>query len=132
MPDASWIAGFLDGEGSIMIHGRGTGVAMRVTASNTHRPTLDAFCALTGIGAVIWNAKKASAKHKPSGWWLVNADGAESVLRQVLPYMRTKRRQAELAIAFQARLRDPALKADRTWQHEYLTRMQALNRRGPQ
>jgi hypothetical protein len=61
----------------------------------------------------------------------VNADGAESVLRQALPYFVTKRPQAELAISFQERLRDPALKADRSWQLEALARMKRLNRRGP-
>lgn len=29
-------------------------------------------------------------------------------------------------------MRDPALKADRTWQMDYLDRVRALNKRGPQ
>lgn len=117
-----------------MLTRRQDAVAMRITATNTHRPTLDHIRGLTGIGWVNWRALKhlsAPDRHKLSGFWIVNGDGAESVLRQILPYLVTKKRQAELAITFQEQLRTPALKADRTWQMDYMTRMQALNRRGP-
>lgn len=53
------------------------------------------------------------------------------MLRQLQPYMFTKRAQCDLAITFQERLRTPALKADRTWQREALEEMRTLNRRGP-
>ena len=114
-----------------MLYPRRDAVALRVTVSNTHRPTLERFVELTGVGAVVWNAKAQNERHKASGWWLVNAEAAESVLRQARPEIFTKRVQADLALTFQQRLRDPALKADRAWQLTYLDRMQALNRRGP-
>lgn len=129
--DAAWLAGFLDGEGSIMLHGRKSSVLLRVTASNTHRATLDHICTLCGVGANIWHASKETAAWKPSGDWVANGEAAESVLRQTLPYMITRCLQAELAIAFQERLRTPALKADRTWQVEWMTKMKRLNQRGP-
>lgn len=128
--EAAWIAGFLDGEGSVMLYRRETAVALRVTAANTHRPTLERLVALCGCGSIVrWRSLKK--EHKDSYWWQLNAEGAAALLHQILPYLVTKKAQAELAIAFQGRLRDPALKADRTWQHEYLARMKALNRRGP-
>ena len=129
--DAAWLAGFLDGEGSIMLHGRKTAVALRLTATNTHRPTLDHIEMLCGVGKVLWQSYRQSERHKPSGWWLANGEAAETVIRQLLPYLVTKRLQAELAVSFQEKLRTPALKADRSWQAAALARMRRLNRRGP-
>lgn len=97
-----------------MLYPRPDTVALRLMVSNSRRPTLDRFVELTGIGAVIWNTKRPSERHRASGWWLVNGEAAESVLRQALPEIFTRRQHAELAISFQERLRDPALKADRS------------------
>lgn len=132
MLDAAWLAGFLDGEGSIMLHGRANSYAMRLTATNTHRTTLDNIAEIAGVGAIVWRPiPRYPGRSRPIGWWLANGEAAESVLRQVQPYMRTKRAQADLAISFQERLRNPALKSDRSWQLEYVERMRAMNRRGP-
>src|SRR3990167_7044618 len=86
--DGAYIAGFLDGEGSIML---------------------------------------IDANHKEGWQFYCNSESAESLLRQILPYMRVKARQAQLAIAFQERLRDPAALADRDWQIEWKAQMAALN-----
>lgn len=129
--DAAWLAGFIDGEGCIMLHKRKSAVALRVTASNTHRQTLDWIVKCCGVGAVVWMEYRKSEKNKPSGWWLCNGEAAESVIRQITPYMITKIRHAQLAVNFQERLRNPQLKADRSWQLDYLVKMKALNKRGP-
>lgn len=113
-----------------MLYPRRDTVALRLMVSNSHRPTLDRFVELTGIGAMIWNTKRASERHRASRWSLVNGEAAESVLRQALPDIFTKRQQAELAISFQERLRDATLKADRSWQLDWLEKMRPLNRRG--
>lgn len=128
--DAAWIAGFLDGEGTVMLFRRRESVALRVSAANTHRPTLEHIASVCGFGSIV-TSKRPNPKHKTAYWWQVNAEAAESLLRQLLPHLVTKRAQAELGIAFQERLRDPALKADRTWQLAFRARMQSLNRRGP-
>lgn len=128
--DAAYLAGFIDGEGSIMLYMRRDVVAIRLTASNTVKAILDWIATTTGIGRVQ-HMRAESPVHAASYAWQANGDGAVSVLRQIRPYMRVKVAQADLAIATQERLRQPHLKADRAWQAEWRTQMQTLNRRGP-
>lgn len=128
--EAAYLAGFIDGEGSVMLYRRRDSVALRVTAANTHLATLKNIAKLCGCGGVV-HFDRGNPKHKPAGWWQVNAEAAASMLKQIRPYMFTKRQQADLALDFQERLRDPAMKADRSWQLTYLERMKSLNRRGP-
>lgn len=128
--DAAYFAGLFDGEGSVILYMRRTAVAMRIHIANTYVPILEWVKETTGVGSVM-AGKKASNVNKAGWWWACNAEAAESVLRQIRPYLRIKAEQADLALETQARLRDPQLKADRTWQSEYRERMQAMNRRGP-
>lgn len=130
--DASYLAGFWDGEGSFILHGTGStsgAIAFRVVAVASKPQVIEWIAQVTGIGRVqTWDAK--NPKWAPRWTWTVNGDGAESFTRQLLPYLKLKREQAELGVAFQERLRDPALKADRSWQAEWRQRMRDLNRRG--
>jgi hypothetical protein len=127
---AAYIAGLVDGEGSIILYKRGTGVQMRLTIANTYQPVLSWMVDVTGVGAVITRSS-TNINHKAGAWWQANSEAAETVLRQIRPYLIIKAEQADLAISTQERLRDPALKSDRTWQEEYRVRMGYLNRRGP-
>lgn len=127
--DAAYIAGFLDGEGSIFLYHRRDKAAMRVTFANTSKPILDWIAEITDCGGYCVRAQ--NQKHKQSFILQLNADAAYSLLRQVRPYLRIKHKQADLAMSFQERLRDPALNADSTWQQEYLLHMKAMNQRGP-
>lgn len=128
--DAIYLAAFVDGEGSIMLGRRRDTASAILSVSNTKRPVLDWMVEATAVGAVQ-HQRAATEKTAASFFWRCTGDAAESVLRQIGPHLKLKGAQAQLAITFQERLRDPALKADRTWQQESLTRMQALNRRGP-
>ncbi len=127
--DAAYIAGFIDGEGSFILYRRRDVVAFRISAANTVLSVLQWIADVTGVGAVI-EQQSRNANHRNSAWWTCNAEAAESVTRQILPYLRIKRAHAELALSVQERLRDPKLKADRTWQQEAITQMQALNKLG--
>lgn len=127
---AAYLAGLIDGEGSIVLYMRRDVVAMRVMVSNTHRGVLDWIQSLTGVGQTF-NTRPETALNKASFQWWCNADAAESVIKQIHPYLIIKKTQAELALETQERLRNPQLKADRLWQAEYRLRMKALNRRGP-
>lgn len=131
--DASYIAGFFDGEGSYILHGRGdaktSSITFRVTVVGSKPMVLEWLRDVTGMSGVV-----ISEPSKP-GWapryvWTVNGDAAVSFTKQILPFVRLKKEQAELGIEFQERLRDPALKADRTWQEEWRQRMRLLNARG--
>jgi hypothetical protein len=130
--DAAWLAGFIDGEGSIMLAlRRATGaVELLLAISNTDRSALETVVQLTGLGAVNERPRQSS-RHKTAYFWRCSSAGAESVIQQIRPYLRVKPRQADLALTFQSRLRDPAEKSDRSWQLAARETMQALNRRGP-
>ena len=128
---AAYIAGFLDGEGSIILYRRRDAVAMRVSFSNCDLSVLRWLVAQTGIGSVV-SKPVYSDHHRQSLFAQINSSAAASLLEQVLPYLQIKHAQAQLAIEFQRRLQDPALKADRSWQYSVREQMQALNRRGPQ
>jgi len=130
LTEAAYLAGIIDGEGSIMLIGRGFGGAhCRMSVANTYLPLIDYVYETTGIGGV-YRQREATETHKVSYAWRCHAEGAEELLTQIRPYLIVKAAQADLAIETQQRLRDPALKADRSWQSEYRERMRMLNRRG--
>lgn len=130
--DAAWLAGFLDGEGSIMLITRHQkeGIYLRITYANTHLPTLEHIAQLTGIGS-IYAQRKASTVHKTSYAWRCHAVGAEEFLQAVQPYLITKQAQCHLALTCMQKMQIPSLHADTAWQQEARTTMQQLNARGP-
>lgn len=128
--EAAYLAGVLDGEGSVILYMRRDVVALRVTVANTYRPLLERVQQLTDVGD-LYHQRDATAKHKAAYSWRCNAEAAESLLVQVRPYLVVKAAQADLALETQARLRDPAAKADRSWHLGACEQMRALNRRGP-
>lgn len=131
--DASYLAGFWDGEGCFIIHGRnnnGGSISFRVAAVGTKEVVIRWIQEVTGIGTIV-HRPSTNAKWAQRWEWWVNGDGAESFARQMLPYLKLKPEQAALGIAFQERLRDPKFKADRSWQEEWRLRMREMNRRGP-
>lgn len=127
--DAAYIAGFLDGEGSIMLYRRRDKAALRVGFANTDRPILEWISQVTACGSITF--KRGNEAHKHGYILQMNADAAASLLRQIRPYLHIKAKQADLAIAFQERMQDPALNSDRVWQYDYQAAMQSMNQRGP-
>ena len=127
--DAAYIAGFLDGEGSIMILPRARSINVRVTVTNCVRSILDWLVNVTEVGAV--GAKPSKNNNaRQSYHYVCNAEAALTLLQQVRPYLRVKTEQADLAITAHAQLSDPTLKADLSWQKEYVEKMKTLNKRG--
>ena len=61
----------------------------------------------------------------------MNSQAACSILEQVRPYLRIKAEQADLAMAFQRKLKVPAEKALKEWQEDWRWRMKGMNQRGP-
>ena len=128
--DAAYLAGMVDGEGSIFLYCRGRGASMRLAVTNTN-PAIHAWCIdRTGVGATI-SRRGNTDKHKATGIWACNSQAAESVIQQIEPYLVLKREQAQLALDFMRRLRIPADKANGEWQEAYRLRMVQLNKRGP-
>jgi hypothetical protein len=132
---SAYIAGIVDGEGSVMLIVRTSvrlpSVHLRVSVSNTCFKLLEWLRVVTGIGTVhLVDNQKYGRSTRQGGVWKTHGESAASFLEQILPYLIIKPNQATGGIKFQKRLRDPRLKADRGWQMEWLLRMKKLNARG--
>jgi len=100
--DVIYTAGLLDGESTITANNRlgiptkRQAVHFRILLSNT-------FLAITEWlqktwGGKVYNVKQAKAVYKPMRVWYISAKEAANVLSQVLPYLKIKKRQAELVL----------------------------------
>ncbi len=130
--DCAYIAGFIDGEGSIIIYKRREdSYGMRITITQAEKGLwiLEWIQEITSVGSITHKIRE-SILHAPCHQWACNSEAAETLLKQILPYLKLKREQAELALSFQGKLREPELKADRDWQINFRQTMQALNMRG--
>jgi len=127
--DAAYIAGFLDGDGSILLYKRTRKVAMRVAFANNDPDLIDWICRITGLGSTV-PYDDGHPHHAIRYQTQINADAACTLLEQLVPYLRRKLPQAQLAITHQKTLLDPALNADFSWQLENYQRMCKLNKRG--
>lgn len=92
----SWLAGFFDGEGSVSLshspNGSKTGnriFRLQVTLSQKDGKYLREAQQLFG-GRVVY--------HRHCNQWMTSGPVAAKFLRTVLPYLRVKRRVAELAL----------------------------------
>ncbi len=128
MTQAAYIAGFLDGEGSIILYRRETSISMRVVFSNTKINALEWIKKSIGVGVIITH-RHENPRHSDSSHLQLQADAAESLLSQILPYLIIKKEQAEIAIDFHKKLRDPKQKSDPSWQVETMTKIKSLNQR---
>jgi hypothetical protein len=103
----AWAAGFIDGEGCIMIvrntakTSRGVYYTLRINvAQNDPRP-LEILSALFG-GNV--RKRKVKSPLRTHCWeWTISTMQAAHALQQMLPYLVVKREQAEIAIRFAGR-----------------------------
>lgn len=96
--EAAYIAGFLDADGSISGHTRSWGrVLPNVCITNTNRRVLEWMQGHLG-GTISTQGQRAKYGHKPHNQLIFYSDNAERVLRLLLPHLRVKRMQAELAI----------------------------------
>jgi hypothetical protein len=129
---AAYIAGFIDGEGSIMLitRRRYEGAHLRVSACNTHRGVLDWIEEVTGIGRIYEVDRSESVVARDCYHWRCHGSEAKALLAQLREHLIIKRPQADMGIEFQERLKTPALLFDKTWQMEWMAKMKLLNKRG--
>jgi hypothetical protein len=102
--DLAWLAGLIDGEGCITIgpaYGDEWYIALLVTMCDEE--TIRFVKELAQCGSVIAGTPKQARR---SDWHRFQAQGhgAIRVLRSVVPYLRTKREQAEFALSCGARV----------------------------
>jgi hypothetical protein len=133
--DAAYLAGFMDGEGSFALNRGSHGTPyplFRVSVAGAKEMVIRWILETTGVGGITYtDMPQKNPKWAPKWEWSTTSDGAASFTRQILPYLKLKREHAELGIAFQERLRNPAIKADHSWLEPWWQRMRDLNARGP-
>ena len=102
MRDTEWsyLAGIIDGEGTITAECNGQD-RIRVTISSTSTALIDWLIVKIGGHASISNRKRAEEYgHKFCWHWEVTGVKAASLLDGILPHLRIKKRQAQLALLF--------------------------------
>lgn len=138
--ELAWVAGFIDGEGSIGIiktygrHGQSPTYLIRLEVSNTNREIITFLRDLFGGG--LQPDKKRNPAWKDSYKWVVAAKQAKDIIEQITPYLRLKKQQAELALELAKGLGHfyahhqqlPQCELER--REQLYQRMRVLNRRG--
>jgi hypothetical protein len=99
----AYLAGVIDSDGYIStqrsMHSGRLYSAARVGIAGTRREPHDLAASL--FGGNIYRYVPKDPRHRAQFQWSRCGDGAVTVIQAVLPYLRVKRRQAELAIALQ-------------------------------
>lgn len=96
---AAYIAGYVDGEGCISARVHRGGVYGVLEVSSTNLETLQWLCCTSDVGVVQRKSRKRlSSNHRMLYVWRVSICSLSSLLAQLLPYLRGKKRQAELML----------------------------------
>ena len=135
--DKAYMAGLVDGEGSIVIeycnNRRNTKLRMNVT--NAHIETLEGLKNLWG-GHLYRRPPNKIKNHKAVGQLGFTAKQAWEVISSIHPYLRIKRKQADLALEFAKTLLPPRCNGKRLTEDELSFRanlkdqISKLNKRG--
>ena len=107
--DLAWAAGIIDGEGSIFVMKQGRkdrerthNYIMRVSVQSTDPYMSKELCKLFPDGAVFTQEIDKRPNNSDTLKWQIQGRKAANVLKQIVPFMRVKHEQAQLAIDFQA------------------------------
>lgn len=122
-----WLAGMIDGEGSIMINrANNNNCAARITVANTNKKILNRVKKITGCGSIRVSHRGSRYDKVGYVWQCGRKDDLKHVLVRVLPYLVGKQRQAKLMLRFLA------LDASKvTSRNKMRDKMKLLNKRGP-
>jgi len=139
--EAAYLAGLLDGEGTISLYcvkqdsqKRTHSFKPAVAVSNTDMGMMERVLRITGCGKVV-QSRLDDGMHKPCFRWLLSPLQIEPVLRRVLPYLDSKQRQAELLLSYLRMLGGKSIRY--LTDEEYLSavgicnHLRRLNQRGP-
>ena len=104
--DAAYIAGLVDGEGTVSLTHRhkNENRQLEISISNTEMKLLEYLLKTIGTGRIT-QKKTYSNKHTPSATYLISNRQALSLLEQISPYLRTyKQHRADLVLQDYLRL----------------------------
>jgi hypothetical protein len=104
--DLAYVAGIIDGEGWISIKNRtikngNRNYALKVGVGNTNEWLINWL--KFSFGGSVCLKKKWLVNQKQQWIWDLSTKQASEFLKLILPYLRLKKPQAELAISFQSR-----------------------------
>lgn len=100
--DLLYAAGLFDGEGGITIAKQaGSTYRLDVRITSTDKAVLRWFKARFGGWVCRQTPNKRVKRCRPCWYWAASSRVASAFLAKVYPYLRVKRRQAKLALAFQ-------------------------------
>jgi hypothetical protein len=101
--DLSYLAGLVDGEGSICLNKVGRkgmqNLHPQISITNTNKEILDWVGIIVGWGTV--SGKPRMPRHKPAYNWRINGHLAIQFAKALLPYLRIKKIQATTLIEFE-------------------------------
>ncbi len=103
--DWAWLAGIIDGEGCINVAVyRGSKIGryqLGVRVKMTHRPTIERCGEIAGVGRPVYSIPRDSGRKKALySWHVTRTVDVQYVLRNVLPYLTTKKAQALVGLEF--------------------------------
>ena len=112
--DLAYVAGIIDGEGTITVVKNGQTSSLRVSVCNTNEWLINWL--RFSFGGSVYKFRKIE-KNKQAWQWMLTCRKARDFIVLVMPYLQIKRPQAELAIQFQNRKnKSPRVrKSNGTW-----------------
>ena len=137
--EAAYLAGLIDGEGTISLwkvnapkNARGFTHHVTFTIAQSNEPYLDEIRNMIGNGTVkLKNPGGDRGKNsKPCFGLRFNAYQTRWILPQILPYLRLKRRQAEIVLEYFRSLHVGGRRGPSEAHLELMEECQRLNRRG--
>jgi len=100
LDDMIYLAGFFDGEGCIHIRMQSKFIfSLRVCVSQKQEEVLEDFKTIFSGGFISGGRKLSSGKKSSYRFETINKYAAE-MLMELLPFLRKKKKQAELAVLF--------------------------------
>lgn len=131
--DPAYVAGLLDGEGTILIYKSRTYFQLSVRVVNTDLGSLERMKSLFG-GNIGSKREKKSIRTRPCWTWDIQGPAAAEVLVNIYPFLIVKREQARVALEFMDRCREARAQEFLPEEKvrigtEYKQRLSTLNRR---
>jgi len=121
----AYVAGILDGEGSISIVATNKGTLdLRINVANSNKELLSVLQSCYG-GSVFLH-RKSDSNHKPVWRWQLSGNATRVVFDDVRPYCIVKRRRVLLGLAF---LETPKEESEK--RAKITAALRFLNRKGP-
>ncbi len=101
--ECAWLAGIIDGEGSIGLskieRGNKTFIAPVITITNTNKPLMDKVCAVYPNGNIYSRQRESNLKICYD-WQLSKVNDVSNFLEQIFPFLAAKRDKAEVVLRF--------------------------------